>query len=124
MIEKIAKDAIAAAGLAFADSPDWDGTPKIWVGTEPAKTEDETQSGIVAMRTVLAIYGIADNEQVARDLMRTAAVAVYAKFETLENTRRSGILCITLAEHDVSLVQDRATYQAFTKFTILHTLTL
>ena len=52
-----------------------------------------------------------------------SANAVYQKFEELENTRRSGILCITFAEYDFDKIPDTNTFRAYAKFNVLFTLT-
>jgi hypothetical protein len=132
MITRIAREAIVAQNLLPADNvvtesfridPDWDGNPKILVQTEPAKPEDETQLGIGSMLTVLVLTCVGDDEPEVQDLINKAGAAVYQKFEELENTRRSGILCITYIEHDFGKIPDTCTFQAYTKFNVLFTLT-
>jgi hypothetical protein len=132
MITDIARDAIVALGLVPADdvmiagnrTQDWHGCPLILIETEPTRTENLTQFGPINAATLLAIHCIAMDRQKTWDIVRQAAHAVYAKFEDLEKEPKSGILCITLGEHNVFQVPDRPEFQASVSFNVLHQPTL
>ena len=127
MITDIAHESITALQL-LPDSdvkvdmvnPDWSGQPIIYILTEPTKVEDMTQTELVSAETILKIICVAKDRRKTWDLARQAALAVYEKFEELEQTPQSGILCITLIEHNVFQIPERKEYQAFVSFCVLH----
>jgi hypothetical protein len=126
-IIEIAQQEIIALGLipeknvmVTNNRPNWDGASRILITSEPTKPEDVIQSGIVSAETIFAIHSLAKDRQDAWDLVRKAAFAVYKKIEELEQQRGSGVLCITLVEHNLFQVPERSEYQAFVSFRILH----
>ncbi|MCL2710770.1 MAG: hypothetical protein FWE95_07805 [Planctomycetaceae bacterium] len=131
MITDIAQKTIITLGLVPDEDvfvgvfdPDWHGKPKIMITTEVTRPADQTQFGVISIETVLVIDCIAKTQQEAWDTVQTAARAVYAKFETLENDPKSRILCIMHGDHNVYQVPDRNAFQAFMKFNLLHSFTL
>ena len=128
MIKETARETIIALGLVPEENvmidvldPDWNGTPEIRITSEPTKAEDETQAGAITAETLMGIHSIAGSRQEAWDLMRQAALVVYKKFEALEQQRGSGILAITLVEHNTSQLPNNSTFHSYTIFRILTT---
>jgi hypothetical protein len=129
MIKELAKDSIVALGIVpdkdvriDQTRPDWDGKPQIYVTSEPTKADEQAQMGAVSMETVMGIHCLAQTREKAWELARSAVGAVYEKFTELEQTRGSGILCITYIEHNVFQHQERSDcYIAFFSFRVLTT---
>jgi len=127
MLQELAKEAILPAVSLPANNilidivnPDWDGTPRIYITCEPTKTKDETQFGAISAETLMRVTALAEEREEAQNLMQAAAHAVYAQFTVLEQTRHSGILCITPVEHNTTQVPDRNSFISFAVFRILH----
>jgi hypothetical protein len=129
MIKELAKDTIVALGIVPEKDckidqtrPYWDGKPKIYVTSEPTKADAETQRSMISMETVMGIHCLAQTREKAWEIARRAVSAVYEKFTELEQTRGSGILCITYIEHNVFQHQERSDcYIAFFSFRVLTT---
>ena len=126
-IKLLAKDIIVALNLIPEEDvwldviiPDWNGTPKVYITSEPTKPENQTQFGAISETTLLAIHVLANPREEAVHLRKQAADAVYAKFEELERQRGSGVLCILPAEHSTVQCPDFEAYQSNTIFSVLH----
>ena len=126
-IKLLAQDTIVALNLVPEEdvwidviSPDWKGTPQVYITSEPTKPEGETQFGAISEETLMSIHALADTREEAVNLRKQAADAVYAKFEELELQRGSGILCIVPVEHSTVQRTDFEAYQSNTVFRVLH----
>ena len=105
-------------------NPHWDGMPKLYIVTEPTQPADETQFGAISAETILKIVGIAEDRHVASGITRQAVSAFHEAFTELEQTPRSGILCVTFIENNLFQIPERSEFQAFFSFRILHNPTL
>ena len=103
---------------------DWNGTPEVRIASEPSKPEDETQFGAFTETTIMGVHVLAVPREVAQAMKKQAADAVYARFEELEQTRGSGILCITPIEHNTVQISGSTAFHSFTNFQVLHSPTL
>jgi len=99
----------------------WDDRPEIRVNSQSTKPDNFTQTGgSINSETPLSIHVLARDRNEALVMMTQAANAVYHHFETLEQTPKSGILCITLAEYNAVQIAEVHAFHAFAVFHILH----
>jgi hypothetical protein len=126
-IKEIAQGTLVATKIIPAEdvlidvvNPDWDGSPHIYITSEPTAPEEQTQLGMVMLTTSMAIHVLAQTREQAKDIGHAAAKAVYSRFSRLEQKRGSGIHCILLMDSNVFQIPQRAEYQSTFTFRILH----
>jgi hypothetical protein len=128
-ISELAFDAVIAfelvptenVGINSVIDADWDGETRIII-TEGNTNFEDHQLGTIAQTTVLTIYVLARDRELAVETCKTAGNAVFGTIEKLERKKGYGILAITRFQSGIKNIADRTEFESFRSFNVTNTI--
>jgi hypothetical protein len=105
-------------GIERVKNSNWDGKTRLII-SEGETEYIEHQLGVSHKETQLYIYVVAENRHVASGMCSQAGELVFKEFESIEGV---GVLSISRVSSGVNPIGDRAEFEAFRSYKVIHCL--